>query len=159
MVCCEDILPFTDKTMRKNMRNRTITAWVREYFPSTVVLLPDRGPGTRDIAAIAILTGLAITLAWFLVAADMRSDLSTLRPFRNTPDAPSILIGWPELRDPRQPSEFEQDPRYPATSVRMPGYMMEGVPPASESEEIKTSASSRREVRTDIPSPRANKRL
>ncbi|HEY3837264.1 MAG TPA: hypothetical protein VGL72_11865, partial [Bryobacteraceae bacterium] len=106
---------------------------IRSYSPDR-----RRGPGTREIAAIAILTALAVALAWFLVAADIRSDLSDLRPYRNTTDAPSTLIGWPELRDPRQPSEFEQDPRHLATSVRMLGYIMEGVPAASKGEEIKT---------------------
>jgi hypothetical protein len=97
-----------------------------------------RGAGIREIAAIAILTALAVALAWFLVAADMRSDLSALRPLRNTMDATTILIGWPELRDPQEASEFPRNLRAGDTRIRMLGYMMEAGPPASAGEEIRT---------------------
>lgn len=95
-----------------------------------------RGAGIREIGGIAILTTLAVALAWFLVARDMRSDLSSLRPLRRTTALPTILIGWPELRELRESSRFEDGLARPDTRDRMLGYMMEGSVPAGEGREI-----------------------
>lgn len=100
-----------------------------------------RSPGTREIAAIAILTTLAVALAWFLVATDMRSDLSVLRPLRRATDPQTILIGWPEIRDfqnLQKWSELRRGIRPADIRVRMLGYMMKGRTPASEGEDIGT---------------------
>lgn len=97
-----------------------------------------RGAGSREIAAIAILAALAVALAWFLVAADMRSDASALGPLGNRAGLPTVLIGRPELRDRQKRSEFNQNLPPADTRVQMLGYMMEGGPPSTEGEEIRT---------------------
>jgi hypothetical protein len=120
MVCYEDFRPFTGKTMRCRVHN------AHDLGVGARVL---RGPSIREIAAIAILTSLAVALAWFLVAADMRSDLSALRPLGKTTDVRTVLISWPELRD---------SLGSPDTRVRMLGYMMEAGLCKPKGEEITT---------------------
>ena len=61
----------------------------------------DRSPQTsvedesRTIAAIVAAVGLPLILAYLLVAADMRNDLSELKPTAVSGD--TALIGWPDL--------------------------------------------------------------
>lgn len=49
---------------------------------------------SRTIAAIVAAVGLLLILAYLLVAADMRNDLSELKP---TVSGDTALIGWPDL--------------------------------------------------------------
>jgi hypothetical protein len=62
--------------------------------------------------------GLPVLLAYILVAADMRPDLSDLRPVRSLQDSSLALIGWPDLP--------LRAPTNPSLRVRMLGYMMDG---------------------------------
>jgi hypothetical protein len=137
MVCCEDILPFTDKTMRKIRPMLMIMAWALKHSIRNGSAVR-RGVRIREIAAITVLTALAVALAWFLVAADMRSDLSALRPLRNATDVPTILIGWPELRDPQKASEFDRNLQPGDARIRMQGYMTEAARPTPDGEENTT---------------------
>jgi hypothetical protein len=74
------------------------------------------------IAAIVAAVGLPLILAYVLVAADMRDDLSELKPAAVSGDA--ALIGWPDLNP---GYDRPAQTRWPAgTRVRMLGYMMDG---------------------------------
>ena len=77
------------------------------------------------IAAIIAAVGLPLILAYALVAADMRNDLSELKPAAASGDA--ALIGWPDLNP---GYDRPAQTRWPSgTRVRMPGYMMDGYRP------------------------------
>ena len=87
------------------------------------------------MVAVAALTGLAVILAWFLVAADVRSDLSDLRPSGKMTDPTTVLVGWPDLANSQERLEIERASSGPAIRVRMLGYMTEGYRPVREGEE------------------------
>jgi hypothetical protein len=75
--------------------------------------------------------GVPFALACFLVAADIRSDLSDLRPARALADPATALVGWPELET--------RDGRPTGIAVphaRMLGYMMDRYQPAKEGERV-----------------------
>jgi len=70
---------------------------------------------------------LPLILAFILVAADMRSDLSELIPREALADQSAALIGWADLEIPEGRSvSLEQRRWQPQRRVRMLGYMMEG---------------------------------
>lgn len=55
------------------------------------------------------------------MAADIRTDLSELRPAKGPGDPSGMLIGWPDLEEYARHPVGEPDAR-----VRMLGYMMDG---------------------------------
>ncbi len=65
--------------------------------------------------AIIAVIGLPLFLGYILVAADIRADLSELKPVKRVDDAGFVPMGWPDLEGPVTRSP-----------VRMIGYMMEG---------------------------------
>jgi hypothetical protein len=70
---------------------------------------------------------LPLILAFILVGADMRSDLSDLIPREALPDQSTVLIGWGDLEIPEGRSvSLEQTRWQPQRRVRMLGYMMDG---------------------------------
>ncbi len=77
----------------------------------------------RALALIAGAIGVPLFLAFLLVAADMRSDLSDLKPIPSSADQAAILVGWGALEGPTAPI---------LKKVRMLGYMMEGYPPSAD---------------------------
>jgi hypothetical protein len=84
----------------------------------------------RAFAVIACAVVLPLILAFLLVAADMRSDLSDLMPREALPDQSTFLIGWSDLEIPAGRSvSLEQTRWEPQRRVRMLGYMMDGVAP------------------------------
>jgi hypothetical protein len=138
MVCHKDFLPFTGKTMRGRVRNAHDHGVDASTLPIRSSSRTGSAARVREITAIAILAALAMALAWFLVTRDMRSDLSALRPLRRTTDLPTILIGWPELRELPESSEWEHSLARSDTRDRMLGYMMEGSVQVSEGKETNT---------------------
>src|SRR5437868_1545894 len=52
---------------------------------------------SRVLAMIIAAVGLPLFLAYVLVAADMRSDLSDLKPAQASLDQSMALVGWPGL--------------------------------------------------------------
>lgn len=135
MVCHENILPFTDEILRVMSKHYDHSVGA-EVITIRSCSRAGRASRVREVTAVIVLAALAVALAWFLVAADIRSNLSALRPLSRTRDVPTILIGWPELRDPPIPSEFDRNLGRPEARVRMLGYMMIGSPAASEGKEI-----------------------
>jgi hypothetical protein len=83
----------------------------------------------RALATIVAATVLPLVLAFILVAADMRSDLSDLTPSETLPDGGPALIGWGALLIP-----WGQPRRH----VRMLGYMMTGNSPARDGAPVET---------------------
>jgi hypothetical protein len=70
---------------------------------------------------------LPLILAFILVGADMRSDLSDLIPREALPDQSAVLIGWSDLQIPEGRSvSLEQMRSESQRRVRMLGYMMDG---------------------------------
>ncbi len=81
----------------------------------------------RALAIIICAVVLPLILAFLLVAADMRSDLSDLIPAEALPDNTATLIGWSDLEIPENRSlSLEQTRWQPQRRVRMLGYMMDG---------------------------------
>ncbi|HTA45441.1 MAG TPA: hypothetical protein VK789_23495 [Bryobacteraceae bacterium] len=76
---------------------------------------------TVTLWAIFLAVGFPLLLAYILVAVDMRSDLSELKPSKQVDDEGFVPVGWPELET--------QSPQGP---VRMIGYMMDGYRPSSD---------------------------
>lgn len=78
---------------------------------------------TRTIATVlASIVGPCLLMA-LLIASDMRSDLSELRPvFKLWADG-AELVGWPQLRP---------DAALPRDRARMLGYMMDGYRPVPD---------------------------
>lgn len=73
--------------------------------------------GERVFATIAVAVGVPLILAYLLVAADIRSDLSDLEPRKGLAAQTPALLGWPDL---------EKMPWPPQRMVKMLGYMMDG---------------------------------
>jgi hypothetical protein len=81
----------------------------------------------RAIVMIICAIVLPLVLAFILVAADMRSDLSDLIPREALPDQSAALIGWADLEIPEGRSvSLEQRRWQPKRRVRMLGYAMDG---------------------------------
>lgn len=81
----------------------------------------------RALATIVCAVVLPLILAFLLVAADMRTDLSDLLPREALPDPTTVLIGWGDLEIPEGRSvSLEQTRWQPQRRVRMLGYMMDG---------------------------------
>jgi hypothetical protein len=75
--------------------------------------------------------------AYILVAADMRSDLSDLKPARALADKATALIGWPDLETGReQLVSVEQTRRHSPWAARMLGYMMDGYEPSRDGAQV-----------------------
>jgi hypothetical protein len=72
---------------------------------------------------IVFAVGFPMLLAYVLVAVDMRSDLSELKPSAQVDDAGFVPVGWPELEGFGAQGPVSQRP------VRMIGYMMDGYRP------------------------------
>jgi hypothetical protein len=70
---------------------------------------------TLTLWAIIAVIGLPLLLGYILVAADMRTDLSELKPLRRVDDAGVVPVGWPRLEGDGAQGR-----------VRMIGYMMDG---------------------------------
>lgn len=76
-------------------------------------------------------------LAYILVAADMRSDLSDLKPSGEMPDKATALIGWPDLETaPEQLVSLEQTRWHSPRAARMLGYMMDGYQPSRDGAQV-----------------------
>lgn len=96
----------------------------------------------KVIAVIIAGVGLPMILAYLLVAADMRSDLSDLKPIRATVDNSTAVIGWPDLQTgsqeagPNQAIRFEPALWQTNRRVRMLGYMMDGYRPSRDGERV-----------------------
>jgi hypothetical protein len=75
--------------------------------------------------------GLPVLLACMLVAEDMRTDLSDLKPVARA----QALVGWADL-DPRDgnPAQTRWPPH---TLVKMLGYMMDGYSPSADGSEVR----------------------
>ena len=85
---------------------------------------------SKALALIVSAIVLPLILAFILVAADMRSDLSDLIPAEALPDHSASLIGWPDLEIRRgRSASLEQTCWQPGRRVRMLGYMMDGYTP------------------------------
>jgi hypothetical protein len=75
---------------------------------------------SRALAAILCAVVLPLVLAFILVAADMRSDLSGLIPAEALPDQTATLIGWQDLEIPEGKTvSLEQTRWQPDRRVRM----------------------------------------
>jgi hypothetical protein len=90
----------------------------------------------EEFRALVLIIGavvLPLFLAFILVAADMRSDLSDLKPIQSMVDQTTALVGWGDLEIPEGKSiSVEQTRWQPGRRVRMLGYMMEGEPPSQD---------------------------
>jgi hypothetical protein len=73
-----------------------------------------------------------VILAYVLIAADMRIDLSDLKPAQASTDESTTLIGWPELEAAGSARQWHARPR-----ARMLGYMMDGYTPSRDGEPVK----------------------
>ena len=83
---------------------------------------------SATIATIIAAVGVPLILAYVLVAADMRNDLSELKP--TAASGAAALIGWPDLNP---GYDRPAQTRWPSgTRVRMLGYMMDGYQPVPE---------------------------
>jgi hypothetical protein len=95
---------------------------------------------SRAIASIIAAVGLPVMLAYILVAADMRSDLSGLKPAQAVADTRTALIGWPELetadlgKRSSGPASFDIARGRPR--ARMLGYMMDAYKPSRDGERV-----------------------
>lgn len=76
------------------------------------------------LVAIIAAIGLPVFLAYVLVAADMRPDLSDLKPREEQPAGTPPVIGWPHI----EPLLY--------TTVRMLGYMMDGYKPSRDGDPV-----------------------
>jgi hypothetical protein len=101
----------------------------------------DRGVGARVIRkpdpsvrrkkesltlwAIIAVIGLPLLLGYILVAADIRTDLSELKPAKQADDAGFVPAGWPELENGGAQGR-----------VRMIGYMMDGYRPSPDGSNV-----------------------
>jgi hypothetical protein len=96
---------------------------------------PSIAPNKKEIRVLAtIIAAVAIPLilVYLLVAADIRADLSELKPIRPIVDG-ALLIGWNELENPPEPWALQQPPRWAIQpQVRLLGYMMDAVAPFRE---------------------------
>jgi hypothetical protein len=80
----------------------------------------------RALATILCAVVLPLILAFILVAADMRSDLSELIPSEALPDGTAALIGWQDLEVPAGKRVSLEQTRWQSDRrVRMLGYMMD----------------------------------
>jgi hypothetical protein len=85
----------------------------------------------RVIATIIAAVALPMILALILVAADMRIDLSDLKPVQAAADLAPVTIGWEDLEtDNGHPVSLDQA-RW-QSRVRMLGYMMDGDRPSRD---------------------------
>ncbi len=123
-----------DKTARKRRFLLTIAAWVRELFRSAVSSAARQRREFRTIVTIMAAVGLPVLLACMLVAEDMRSDLSDLKPAQSSVSNGMPVIGWPDL-DPRD-GHAAQTRWPPQALVKMLGYMMDGYTPSRDGAQI-----------------------
>jgi hypothetical protein len=80
---------------------------------------------TLTLWTILAAIGFPLFLAYILVAVDMRSDLSELKPVVQAGEAGAVPVGWSDLEG--QPVES-----LPEGKVRMIGYMMDGYEPSKD---------------------------
>jgi len=91
----------------------------------------------RALVLIIGAISLPLFLAFFLVAADMRSDLSELKPIQASNDHATTLIGWGDLEVPEgQSASTMLAQRQVSKQVRMLGYMMDGYPPSGDGKPV-----------------------
>jgi hypothetical protein len=87
----------------------------------------------RVCATIIVAISLPMVLAFLLVAFDMRTDLSDLKPSRPLADKETALIGWQELGTGNGRARPAAAQRWSALPrARMLGYMMDGYQPSQE---------------------------
>lgn len=89
------------------------------------------------MAAILGAVGFPLILAYVLVATDMRTDLSGLKPLERAEGQQTNLIGWPDL-DPLNGSLTSTGPahKYLHSQIRMLGYMMDGYTPSPDGAKV-----------------------
>ena len=81
--------------------------------------------------------GLPVILAYVLVAEDMRTDLSELKPGQAMVDQTTALIGWPDLEtSDGLPISLEESRWHSQPRVRMLGYMMDGYKASRDGERV-----------------------
>jgi hypothetical protein len=89
------------------------------------------------LAAIIAAVGLPMILAYVLVAADMRTELSELKPRASGGGAAATLIGWPDLEARNgSPLSFEDARWNSQPRVRMLGYMMDGYTASRDGDQV-----------------------
>jgi hypothetical protein len=82
------------------------------------------GKETRALVVVCAAVVGPLALTYFLIAADMRSDLSELRPRQGAAAAEFTLVGWKDLE-----ADPPHTPQLPAGQARLLGYMMDGYKP------------------------------
>ena len=98
---------------------------VRACQPQTGIFIPKKEEAVT-LWAILFAIGFPLLLGSILVAVDMRSNLSDLKPSKEEVDDEGFVpIGWPELEAQRAQGR-----------VRMPGYMAEGYRPSAEGTKV-----------------------
>ena len=89
-----------------------------------VIRKPDvsarRKKETLTLWAIIAVIGLPLFLGYILVAADIRIDLSELKPTRRVDDTGLVPLGWPALEGDGSQARFHEG------RVRMIGYIIDG---------------------------------
>jgi hypothetical protein len=108
-----------------------------------VIRIPGAAAARRkeESRALALIIGAVVFplfLTFILVGADMRSDLSDLKPTQSSADHGTALVGWGDLEIPEgQSVSLEQTRWQPQRRVRMLGYMMDGDPPSRDGTPVK----------------------
>jgi hypothetical protein len=90
-----------------------------------VIRIPDSSVRKKKeiltLWAIIAVIGFPLFLGYILVAADIRTDLSELKPAKQMDDAGFVPVGWPELEGPMTQGRVGT-----GAHIRMLGYMMDG---------------------------------
>jgi hypothetical protein len=93
----------------------------------------------RALIGILCSVTLPLILAFLLVGADMRNNLSELKPLKPAIDGTTLLLGWQELESGAMESALSPSPRWDIRpQVRMLGYMMDGDEPFREGAAVRT---------------------
>jgi hypothetical protein len=91
---------------------------------------------TRAIALIIAAVLGPLLLTYLLIAVDMRSELSELRPRQATSDDGAALVSWKDLETNNEAGR-QRNPELPAGRARMLGYMMDGYQPVRDGTDVK----------------------
>lgn len=116
---------------------RSVDAWVIKKRDTTALGQIRRRKEALTIGKIIAAIGFPVLLALILMAIDIRSDLSELRPAKQLADPSTALIGWPDLDGPEgRPVELEHALWLPHPRVKMLGYMMDGYSPSPDGSQV-----------------------